>query len=258
MELQIRDRFFVVTGAGSGFGRAVAETLLAEGAHVLAVARTQSVLEAFKSQAGPKLDIITGDITQDIVQKELFERIKNEYVSGVLVNAGGPPAKAFMETNLQEWDEAYRSLLRWKVAFAQELTRKMMLQNYGRLLFIESVSVKQPVDNLVLSNSLRAAVVGFVKSLSRDVAKQDITLNVMAPGYHNTAAMKRLFDKKADMQKITTTQAREAFEQLIPMGKLGEAADLATLAVWLLSPLSRYVTGQTFSHDGGVVSGLFG
>ncbi len=258
MDLQLKDRFFIVTGAGSGFGRAIAESLLAEGARVLAVARTDKVLGEFQQQVGPNLKILAGDITQPAVQQEVLKIADNEFISGALVNAGGPPAKAFMETELDEWDEAYRSLLRWKVAFTQQLTSRMLKQQYGRILFIESVSVKQPVDNLVLSNSLRAAVVGFVKSLSKDVAQQGITLNVMAPGYHNTLAMKRLFDKKAALQNISADEARKAFEQLIPVGKLGEAADLAVLATWLLSPLSCYATGQTFSHDGGAVNGLFG
>lgn len=258
MDLQLKDRFFIVTGAGSGFGRAIAEALLAEGAEVLAVARTHSVLDEFQRRASSNLHILAGDITQAAVQQEVFKIVGDKLISGVLVNAGGPPAKAFMETELDEWDEAYRSLLRWKVAFTQQLTSRMLKQKYGRILFIESVSVKQPVDNLVLSNSLRAAVVGFVKSLSKDVAQHGITLNVMAPGYHNTPAMKRLFDKKAALQNISADKAKSAFEQLIPVGKLGEAADLAVLAIWLLSPLSRYATGQTFSHDGGAVNGIFG
>jgi len=258
MDLQLSDRFFIVLGAGSGFGRAIAEQLLLEGASVLAVARTESILKAFKAKAGDKLSILAGDITQAAVQQEVFLMAKDKKIDGALINAGGPPAKAFMETELFEWDEAYRSLLRWKVAFVQELTDVMLHQQYGRIVFIESLSVKQPVENLVLSNSLRLAVVGFVKSLAADVASKGVTLNVLAPGYHNTAAMQRLFDKMASIKNTSIEEAKSIFENKIPVGKMGEATDMAMLAVWLLSPMSRYVTGQTISHDGGSISGIFG
>ena len=144
------------------------------------------------------------------------------------------------------------------MAFVKLMMHKMLAQNYGRIVFIESVSVKQPVENLVLSNALRAAVVGLMKSLSQDVAHQNITLNMIAPGYHNTAAMQRLFKKKADIENITLEEAKTIFERQLPVGRMGEADELARLACWLLSPLSRFVTGQTISHDGGMVKGLFG
>lgn len=163
-----------------------------------------------------------------------------------------------METELKDWDDAYYQLVRWKVALVKQMMNKMLKQNYGRMVFIESVSVKQPVENLVLSNALRAAVVGLMKSLSQDVAGQNITLNMIAPGYHNTAAMQRLFKKKTEIEDITLEEAKKVFESHIPVGRMGEADELARLACWLLSPFSRFVTGQTISHDGGMVKGLFG
>jgi 3-oxoacyl-[acyl-carrier protein] reductase len=258
MNLNLSDRFFVVTGAGSGFGRAVAEALIAEGASVLAVARTAEVLEAFQHKHQKHLHIVVGDVQLEETQKQIFAFCSDRFVDGILVNAGGPPAKAFMETELKDWDDAYYQLVRWKVAFVKLMIQKMLAQNYGRIVFIESVSVKQPVENLVLSNALRAAVVGLMKSLSQDVAHQNITLNMIAPGYHNTAAMQRLFKKKADIEKITLEEAKTIFERQLPVGRMGEADELARLACWLLSPLSRFVTGQTISHDGGMVKGLFG
>ncbi len=258
MNLHLSDRFFVVTGAGSGFGRAVAEALLAEGASVLAVARTGEVLEAFQQKHPEHLKIVVGDVQLEETQKQIFALCNERFIDGVLVNAGGPPAKAFMETELKDWDDAYYQLVRWKVALVKQMMNKMLKQNYGRMVFIESVSVKQPVENLVLSNALRAAVVGLMKSLSQDVAGQNITLNMIAPGYHNTAAMQRLFKKKTEIEDITLEEAKKVFESHIPVGRMGEADELARLACWLLSPFSRFVTGQTISHDGGMVKGLFG
>lgn len=258
MDFQLKDRFFIVTGAGSGFGRAIAEILLAEGAKVLAVARTESVLEDFKKQAGDRLEIMAADITLAASIDKLLAKIDKRELSGILVNAGGPPAKAFMETKLQDWDMAYSNIMRWKVDLTQKVLPIFQQQQYGRMVFIESVSVKQPVENLVLSNSLRAGVTGFVKTASQEMASQGITMNILSPGYHDTAAMQRLFAKKAEVENITETQAQANFEQSIPVKRMGKAQEMAVLAAWLLSPLSGFTTGQSFSHDGGLVKGLFG
>jgi 3-oxoacyl-[acyl-carrier protein] reductase len=134
----------------------------------------------------------------------------------------------------------------------------MVKNEYGRILFIESATVKQPLENLVLSNSLRAAVVGMVKTLSQEIASTGVTLNVMAPGSHNTPAIDRIYKKKSEQTGLPFEQVRAMAIQQIPVGFLGEAADFASLAAWLLSPYSRFITGQTISVDGGAVRGIMG
>jgi 3-oxoacyl-[acyl-carrier protein] reductase len=134
----------------------------------------------------------------------------------------------------------------------------MVKNKYGRILFIESATVKQPLENLVLSNSLRAAVVGMVKTLSQEIASTGVTLNVMAPGSHNTPAIDRIYKKKSEQTGLPFEQVRATAIQQIPVGFLGEAADFASLAAWLLSPYSRFITGQTISVDGGAVRGIMG
>jgi len=178
-------------------------------------------------------------------------------LSGVVINAGGPPAKSFITTNITDWDDAYESILRWKVKITKELLPIFQEQKFGRLLYIESASVKQPIDNLILSNSLRLAVVGFVKSLSREVGDQGITMNIIAPGYHATPAMDRLFKKRSESQGISTSEAKTEFEKEILTGKMGDPDDLASLATWLLSNHSKYITGQTITIDGGLVKSVF-
>ena len=159
---------------------------------------------------------------------------------------------------MEQWDEAWRNIVRWKVALTKRLLPVFRAQNYGRVLFIESISVKQPVQNLILSNAMRPAVVGFAKTLSREVAGNGITVNVLAPGYHATAAMERLFVNKSELQKISVEAARDAFEDELPIRPMGKPEEMASLALWLLSPLSRFVSGQTITHDGGLVEGIFG
>jgi 3-oxoacyl-[acyl-carrier protein] reductase len=258
MDLHIKDHLFIVGGATSGFGKAIAEQLLKEGARIIAVARGKEKLEALQQLAPDRVTTVCGDIASDAVHQELMNLISGLVVHGILINAGGPPAKTVMETTGADWDDAYRLLLRWKVLLAQQMIPGMVKNKYGRIVFIESATVKQPLENLVLSNSLRAAVVGMVKTLSQEIASTGVTLNVMAPGSHNTPAIDRIYKKKSEQTGLPFEQVRSAAIQQIPVGFLGEAADFASLAVWLLSPSSRFITGQTISVDGGAVKGIMG
>ncbi len=257
MDLQLNDSLFVVTGATSGFGKSIASALIREGAQVIINARGKDRLESFQAAYPEQVEIVTGDITTDATITELVRKIGDRRLSGVLINAAGPPAMSFVETAMSDWDEAYRCILRWKVKLTNYLIPKCKEQHYGRFLYIESVSVKQPIENLVLSNSLRLAVIGFVKTLSLEVAQNGITLNVLAPGYHATPAMDRLFAKKSMLLGIPPQEAQKEFEAEIKSGKLGNPEDLASLAIWLLSPGARYVTGQTIAVDGGLFRGTF-
>ena len=174
----------------------------------------------------------------------------------MVVNAGGPPAKTVLETTLDDWDTAYKSILRWKVEITQALVPAMMANKYGRILYVESASVKQPLENLVLSNSLRVAVVGMVKTLSQEIAKSGVTLNILGPGSHNTPAINRIYKKKSEQTGLSFEEVKKSAIQQIPVGALGEADDFASLALWLLSPMSRYITGETITVDGGSVKSM--
>lgn len=258
MNFQIDNKYFIVGGAGSGFGRAITIALAEEGANILAISRTEEKLVALTKKFPDNIEYISGDIMTSEIQDQIISRTKNKLISGVVFNAGGPPAGGIGDVNMQMWDDAWETVVRWKIALSELLLPIFKRQKYGRMLFIESVSVKQPVKNLVLSNALRPAIVGYAKTLSQEVAIDGITVNVLAPGYHSTAAMERLFVKKAEMDGITEKEAQLEFENEIPVGSMGKPEEMASLALWLLSPLSRYVTGQTITHDGGLVSSFFG
>ena len=254
MDLKIKDKLFVVTGATSGFGKAIAASLIAEGAKVIINARGEERLHKIQSEFPNQVEIISGDVTTDAVISALINKIGQRKLDGILINAGGPPAKSFISTELGDWDNAYKNILRWKVKLTKALLPKFMEQSYGRIVYIESASVKQPIENLVLSNSLRLAVVGFVKTMAAEIGSHGINCNIIAPGYHATPAMERLFVNKSETQGITTDEARKIFETQTKVGHLGKAEDLASLATWLLSPGSSYLTGQTIAVDGGLVS----
>jgi 3-oxoacyl-[acyl-carrier protein] reductase len=256
MNLEIKNRLFIVCGATSGFGLAVTHTLLIEQARVIAIARNTEKLNNLNSELGGVIEILPVDITK-IDSIDLLENlIGNRQPDGILINASGPPAKPFIETTLEDWDQAYNQLFRWKVELTRRLLPLFQRKGYGRFLFIESSAIKQPIENLILSTSIRLSVAGFVKTLSQEIAGQGITCNIMAPGYHDTPAIDRIILKKSIQEGITKQEARELIINGIPMKMTGDANNFSSLAVWLLSPKSEFVTGQVFIIDGGMVKSV--
>ena len=258
MDLNIHNQRFLVCGASSGFGYATAKTLLREGAYVIAVARREERLKKNYSDFGSQTEIIAGDLTDVKTIETILEKASRNTLHGAFINSGGPPAATPLETKMEQWDKAWQSVMRWKIELALKLVPGFIEQKYGRILFLESKSVKQPIPQLVLSNAFRAGVTGFAKSLATEIAGRGVTVNVLAPGAHDTPAIKRVIEKQSQSKGISYEAAKMEMENSIPVNRMGTPDELASLASWLLSPRSSYVTGQTISHDGGAVSGLFG
>lgn len=258
MNLKLKDKYFIVGGAGDGFGKAITIALANEGAQVLAVSCTEEKLVKLKDRFPDHVEYLSGDIATNTVQQKIIECAKNNNLSGAVINAGGPPAGGYTEISMQQWDDAWQQVVRWKIHLINKLMPMFIEKTYGRIVCIESVSVKQPVENLILSNAMRPAMVGYAKSVAAEVAAKGITINVLAPGFHKTGAIDRLFNKKSELKNISVEEARLEFESEIPVGEMGRPEEFASIAIWLLSPLSRYVTGQTITHDGGTVKGIFG
>lgn len=258
MDLKIKDQRFVVCGASSGFGRAIAELLIDEGAQVIAIARRKNKLNELKEAHPEQVKTVVGNLTDEETHNEIESAIGNNQLHGVVINAGGPPALTPLETAIFDWDQAYKNVMRWKIELVLRLVSYFTSKEYGRILFIESQSVKQPIPSLVLSNSFRAGMVGFAKSLSQEIASEGVTVNVLAPGSHDTPAIERVIKKASENSDKSIEQVREEMEQSIPVGRMGKGEELASLAGWILSPHASYVTGQTISHAGGNIQGLFG
>ncbi len=258
MDLQLSDKLFLITGASSGLGSGVALSLLKEGAKIIAVSTSQEKLDKLKSGYPGKVTPFAGNLFDLETADGIIKTIGSERLDGVFLNASGPPAMPFIESSLEDWDNAYNNILKWKINLVQKLLPLFQKQNYGRIIFSESVSVKQPIKDLVLSNSLRLAVVGMAKTLTNEVAKYGITVNIIGTGYHNTGAMNRLYLRKMKTENISMENAVKSFENDIPGGKMGDEESFGNLIAWLFSPLSFYINGQTISVDGGVVKGVFG
>ncbi|MTB53787.1 SDR family oxidoreductase [Lewinella sp. W8] len=258
MDLAIKDQYFIVGGATSGLGKAIAEQLLGEGAYVIAVARSKDTLETLASAYEGKCLAFPADLSDPRAIEELAEFVSGYPLAGCVFNAGGPPTGRIDEVKMSDWDRAYESTLRWKIQLSQLLVPGMQKRGYGRLLFVESVSIKQPIDNLVLSNAMRAAVAGFAKTLSREIGQEGITVNLLAPGYHATPRITTVLDKSAEIQGISLQEATVQFTAETATQSLGQPKDFATMAAYLLSPHAAYITGQTISVDGGLTRHITG
>ncbi|MCA1803482.1 MAG: SDR family oxidoreductase [Rhodothermaceae bacterium] len=258
MDLNLKNQRFLVCGAGSGFGKAIAETLCKEGAFVSSVSRSEEPMKKLQASYPHLFSYITGDLRETAVLDAVSDSVAEKTLHGAVINAGGPPAKGALDTTMNDWDAAYQLVLRWKIDLVSRIVPKMTDQGYGRILFIESQSVKQPIPNLVLSNAMRMAVVGYAKTLSGEVASKGVTVNVLAPGSHNTPAIERIVTNRSESAGITPAEARKRMELDIPVGRMGTADEIASLAAWILSGHAGFVTGQTVSHDGGNIAGVFG
>jgi len=258
MDLKIADQRFIICGASSGFGHAIAKQLLIEGASIVAVARRGDKLNEQFHHFQEKVEVIEGSLIYSDTLDKIEKSAKKSPFHGIVLNAGGPPTGTPLQTDMKDWDAAWQLVMRWKIDLALRIAPLLKDAGYGRMVFIESQTVKQPLPTLVLSNAFRAGIAGFAKSLALEIAKSGVTVNLLAPGSHETPAIERVIKNNSSIKGISFDQAKTELESNIPVGRMGTAEEFASLAAWLLSPHSGYVTGQTISHDGGIVAGLFG
>lgn len=258
MDLKLTNKRFVICGASSGFGEAISRLLLIEGARLILVARRGDLLKDKFFHFPDQTEFIEGSILHQKTLQKIKKRAAKDVLHGIVLNAGGPPTGTPLQTSMDDWDAAWQLVMRWKIELAKMIAPQLVEHKFGRILFLESQSVKQPLPSLALSNAFRAGVTGFAKSLANELAPSGVTVNVLAPGSHETPAIERVINNRSKTKDITYDTAKTDMEQNIPVGRMGKAEELASLAAWLLSEHSGYVTGQTISHDGGSVAGLFG
>ena len=255
MELYLENKAFVVGGASSGLGRAVAEQLVAEGARVLLVARSEDALQDAARKLGEQAQQCAADVSQpsgvDKVAATALERFGT--LDGVLVNAGGPPFGPALELTDEQWLDAFRLLLGGPVRLLRTLVPQM---NEGAsVLFITSTSVREPIKDLDSSNVLRPGVAALVKCLAKELGPR-IRANSMAPGRIDTARSRSLDEARAADSGVPVEEQRRKVSEGIPLGRYGEPAELGRAAAFLLSPAASYITGVSLQVDGGLVSAI--
>ena len=255
MELNLDNKSFVVGGASSGLGRAVAEQLVAEGARVLLVARNADALQEVARELGEQAQPCAADVSQtsgvDKVAVVAVDRFGT--LDGVLVNAGGPPFGPALELTDEQWLSAFNLLVGGPVRLLRALVPQM--NDGASVLFITSSSVREPIKDLDASNVLRPGVAALVKCLAKELGAR-VRVNGMAPGRIDTARSRSLDEARAADSGIPTEEQRRNVSQGIPLGRYGEPAELGRAATFLLSPAASYITGVSLQVDGGLVSAV--
>lgn len=262
MDLGLRGRVALVAAASRGLGRAIAEELASEGASLVLCARGGERLgeaRAAIAARGVEVHAVVADLaTTDGVQRVVQEALGHFGRVDVLVtNAGGPPAGPFEAHDWDTWVRAVDLTLRSAVELTRAVLPGMKERRWGRILNVTSISVKQPVENLVLSNSIRAAVTGMARTLATEVAAYGITVNNLLPGWTRTERVDELAQANAVKQGITPEAYRERIASEIPMHRLGEPREFAALAAFLASDRASYITAQSIAVDGGWIRSLY-
>jgi 3-oxoacyl-[acyl-carrier protein] reductase len=255
VNLGLDGKCYVVGGASSGLGRAVAEQLVAEGARVLLVARSEDAIQEVARELGGQAEQCTADVSHpsgvDKVAAVAVDRLGT--LDGVLINAGGPPFGPALELTDEQWLDAFRLLIGGPVRLLRTLTPQM--NDGASVLFITSLSVREPIKDLDSSNVLRPGVAALVKCLAQELGPR-VRVNSLAPGRIDTDRSRSLDEARAQDFGISTEEQRRNVSEGIPMGRYGEPEELGRAAAFLLSPAASYITGISLQVDGGLVSAV--
>jgi len=263
MNLGLKDRVAIVAAASSGLGKEVALVLSEEGARVAICSRHRERIEPageeIRARTGGDVLALVADVTVEAditsVVSETLTRLGR--IDILVCNAGGPPAGFFSDFTSDDWRKAVELNFISTVNLCRAVVPHMRERHWGRIINITSIAAKQPVDNLILSNAVRAGVLGFSKSLSNQVAADNITVNCVCPGYTLTERLQSLSEATARKEGIDIEEVHRRWQAGIPMKRLGQPREFADVVAFLASERASYVTGAALQIDGGMVKGLF-
>ncbi len=259
MDLLLKKKKILVTGGSKGIGLACATVLASEGADIIISSRTAHNLEIAGKRAGGhkgELHLFQADVSvkEDVEALGEFVKSRFGYLDGLIINSGGPPLGSAMSHTDEEWITAVNTLLLSAVRLTRVFVPNMQERKFGRIINISSTGVKQPIQGLVLSNSIRQAAGAYLKTLSTEVAKDNVFINSLLPGSTDTERLLSLHEAIAGNTGKSVDEVISIRKSSIPAGKFGDPSDLAGLAAFLLSERNGYITGQSISVDGGLVS----
>jgi 3-oxoacyl-[acyl-carrier protein] reductase len=263
MDLGIKGRVAIVAASSKGLGRAVGEELAREGCELAICARTAADLERTAAEIeranGRKVMWQTVDVKNPAAVEAFVAAVDKHFgrVDICVTNSGGPPAKKFVETTSQEWQAAVDDMLLSTVMFARESLPRMQRNKWGRLITITSISAKQPIDGLILSNAVRAGVMGLAKTLANEFGPSGITVNNVCPGFTLTDRLAELADKRAHDAGTTREQVLTNMASQVPIGRVARPEEFAAVVAFLASARASFVNGTTIAVDGGMSKALF-
>ena len=262
MELGLRDRVALVGGSSRGLGFAVARELAVEGCRVIVCARDAAAVEDARARIAHETSADAAGIAADLSVPADVERVvalANERFGAIdvlVTNTGGPPPGPFESHTAAAWQAAITQLLESVVNLTRLVVPGMKQRGWGRIVNITSIAVKQPVEGLILSNSIRAAVTGFGRTLANELAPLGITVNNVMPGYTRTERLVHLAEHNARQHGTDVAQEYAAWEREIPMRRLGEPNEFAALVAFLASERASFITGTSIAVDGGWIRSL--
>ncbi len=258
MELHLNDNVALVTAASRGLGYATARALAREGCHVALCARHEESLvaaaEALAAETGVEVLPIPVDVTEEHAADRLAAVTLDAFgqIDALFVNAGGPPPGSFLDLQPADWQAAIELTVQSAVRLTYAVVPMMRRQRSGSILYNTSLTVKHPLDNLILSNSLRMSVVGLMKSLSLELGPDNIRANAIAPGWTRTERVEQLLADRAARNETAPEDEAAQIAAEIPLGRMADPAEFGQVAAFLLSPAAAYVTGVTMLVDGGM------
>jgi 3-oxoacyl-[acyl-carrier protein] reductase len=262
METGLRNRVAIVAASSQGIGRATAGAFAAEGCLLAICARNRetisAVAEKIRREHGAEVLAEAFDVTDAGAVRDFVGATVQKFgsVDICVTNAGGPPAKGFLATTVEEWKRAVEVNFMSTVYFAHQVIPHMQKKKWGRIITITSITTKQPVADLVYSNAARAAVVGLVKSLANEFGKDGILVNNVAPGFTATDRLKELAHSRSAALGKPEKEIFEGWAAETALQRLGEPTEVADTIVWLASERASYIAGQTILVDGGLYRGL--
>lgn len=262
MELGLKGKVAFVAGASRGLGKAVAAELCAEGAKVAICAREHPALpaavEEIKSLTGGEIIGIPTDVTVSEQARNFIRKGLEHFgtVDILVNNAGGPPDRKFLEIEEDLWNFAFRLNLLSAITMTREAVPVMMAKRWGRIINLASISVKQPIEGLILSNTVRIGIAGLAKTLSLELAPYNITVNNVCPAYTMTERVRKLSAEIASKEGTTPEQVIRRWESQIALRRLGKPDEVAALVAFLASERAGFITGDTIPIDGGWYKGV--
>ena len=262
MDTGLEGKVALVAAASKGLGRAIAEALAGEGASLAICARGEQALGATRDAIAARAGVPVHAVAADLSQPEGIARVAQSAlerfgrVDVLVTNAGGPPVGVFTSLEWDAWQRAVELTLRSAVELTRAVLPGMRERRWGRVIHVTSLTVKQPIDGLMLSTSIRAAVTGFSRTLANEVAAEGVTVNTILPGFMNTERVVELNEATAKREGVPVDVVARRTREQIPMRRIGEPEELAALATFLASERAGYITGQSIPVDGGWIRGV--